>query len=298
MLPNYFDIPYFKKFLFQSQINENSDANSKYPKITVVTPSYNQAIYLERTILSILNQNYPNLEYIIMDGGSTDDSVEVIKKYEKYITYWESGKDGGQAAAINKGFKMATGDLVTFQNSDDVFVQGAFELVAKSYLSNPENSFFYGNVVMIDEHDEPFEYIKTIPFWSPALIYDGMQCHNQCYFFKKELLQKFGYLNESYRFCFDYEIMSRYGFGENVKGKLIENLWGAFRIHSASKTSNISQVGLQEHQTIKEIYQSKLKSFLPEKLNYYYCRIRKVLYFLLKGDFEYIRYRKNIVMVK
>src|SRR5215217_3010154 len=105
---------------FVSGLQLNGDAalrNAKnLPKLTIITPSYNQAPFLERTILSVLNQNYPNLEYLIVDGGSTDASVEVIKKYEKYITWWVSEKDKGQVDAINKALKRATGDYISFQN--------------------------------------------------------------------------------------------------------------------------------------------------------------------------------------
>jgi glycosyltransferase involved in cell wall biosynthesis len=119
-LPDFVSKPLFDETLLLSK-------DPTYPKITVVTPSFNQAIYLERTILSVLNQNYPNLEYIILDGGSNDNSVDIIKKYEKYLTFWVSEKDNGQASAINRGFKMATGELLCFQNSDDVFAEGCFD---------------------------------------------------------------------------------------------------------------------------------------------------------------------------
>ncbi|MFZ4612746.1 MAG: glycosyltransferase family 2 protein, partial [Bacteroidia bacterium] len=101
------------------------------PKISIITPSYNQGQYIEETILSVINQDYPNIEYIVMDGGSNDQTVEIIKKYESKITYWVSEKDKGQADAINKGFARATGDILCWLNSDDYFFDGTLKFVAE-----------------------------------------------------------------------------------------------------------------------------------------------------------------------
>jgi glycosyltransferase involved in cell wall biosynthesis len=107
--------------------------NSKQIKFSIVTPSYNQGQYLEKAILSVIEQDYPNLEYIIIDGGSTDNSLEIIKKYEKHLAYWVSEKDRGQSHAINKGFERASGDLFGWLNSDDYFAPDALKTVAEVY---------------------------------------------------------------------------------------------------------------------------------------------------------------------
>lgn len=123
------------------------------PKISIVTPSFNQGQYLEKTILSVLNQNYPNLEYIIIDGGSTDNSVEIIKKYEKHLTYWVSEKDNGQSHAINKGLQKCTGDIIAWINSDDYYEPTAFEQIVSVFSNNKNAGIVYGNcrLITVDE---------------------------------------------------------------------------------------------------------------------------------------------------
>ena len=115
------------------------------PKITVVTPSYNQAQYIEQTILSVIYQGYGNLEYIVLDGGSTDGSVEIIKKYEKHIDYWHSKKDNGQGAAINEGFARATGEIFYFLNSDDILMPGALLRIGELFKSVTTPTVIFGN---------------------------------------------------------------------------------------------------------------------------------------------------------
>ncbi len=128
----------------QSFLRQSPNLVSKdltFPKLSIITPSFNQGKYLERTIRSVLNQQYPNLEYIIIDGGSTDESVSVIKKYERYLTYWVSEPDQGQVDALNKGFSQATGDWVSFQNSDDVYFPGTFHRFGEVALKEQERRF-------------------------------------------------------------------------------------------------------------------------------------------------------------
>lgn len=276
---------------FDEKVLLSKDAS--YPKISVITPSYNQAEYLERTILSVFNQNYPNLEYIILDGGSNDGSVDIIKKYEKYLTFWVSEKDKGQTNAINRGLKMATGELLTFQNSDDIFTKGAFAEIATAYKKAPKTDFFYGQLLLVDEHDVAYEYLKTIPFSKLAQVYEGMQLHNQAFFFRKDLCERYGYFDEDFSFAFDYEVMSRWGLTEGVTSQRLENLWGAFRIHSSTKTSTISHVGLREHKIISEKYAPKVSTLLPKSLINPYIRLRKLIYFAL-NDPAYIKYRNSL----
>ncbi|WP_332369485.1 glycosyltransferase family 2 protein [Spirosoma telluris] len=234
-----------------------------YPKLTVVTPSFNQAHYLERTILSVLNQGYPNLEYFIMDGGSTDGSLEIIKKYEPYLAGWVSEKDRGQTDAVNKGFRLATGDYVAFQNSDDVFAPDAFNRVATAWRKAPATDVFFGDMYIIDEEDVILEEMRAPAFCVECQIYEGMQVFNQSLFIRRDRLKQFGLLDESLRFVIDYEIVARLGVQSGMQFRHVDGFWGGFRVQPDAKSSTIAAtVGLQEHKLVKEKYQPMLTSSL------------------------------------
>ena len=262
-----------------------------YPKLTIVTPSYNQVQYLERTILSVLNQNYPNLEYFIMDGGSSDGSVELIKKYEPYLAGWVSEKDRGQTDAINKGFRRATGDYVAFQNSDDVFASDAFARVADAWRKAPNTDVFFGDMYITDEADVILEEMRAPDFCVECQIYEGMQVFNQSLFIRRERLDQVGLLDESLQFVIDYEIVARLGVQPGIKFQHVAGFWGGFRVQPNAKSSTITSVGLSEHQIIKEKYRPMLVSSFGPSFWQRYCRVRKLLAFVLKGEFGYILHR-------
>ncbi|WP_080056067.1 glycosyltransferase family 2 protein [Spirosoma aerolatum] len=270
-------------------------SQSNYPKLTVVTPSFNQAHYLERTILSVLNQKYPNLEYFIIDGGSTDGSLDIIKKYEPYLAGWVSEKDRGQTDAINKGFRQATGDYVAFQNSDDVFAPNAFSRVAEAWRNAPDTDVFFGDMYITDEDDVILEEMRAPDFCLACQIYEGMQVFNQSLFMRRTRLEQIGYLDESLRFVIDYEIVARLGVQADVRFRHVDGFWGGFRIQPDAKSSTIAgSVGLQEHQLVKMKYQPMLTSSLGASFWQRYCRIRKLLVFVGKGQFMYVIHRLRL----
>ena len=145
---------------------QNKPAYKALPTISVVTPSYNQGRFLEQCICSILDQNYPALEYIIIDGGSADNSLEIIKKYQANITYWVSEPDQGQSDALNKGFQRATGELVAWLNSDDFYLPQAFYHIAKVYQGQRNAPFFFGNGLRVNAQGNPKQ-----PFFPKGSLY-------------------------------------------------------------------------------------------------------------------------------
>src|SRR5262249_46923914 len=129
-------------------------AMDNYPRITIITPSFNQAQFFEQTIASVLDQNYPNLEYIIIDGGSQDHSVEIIRKYDHRLAYWVSEKDRGQTHAINKGLERATGDIIAYLNSDDFYLAGTLHRVAEYFQQHPDVDLLHGRCRTVNVNGE------------------------------------------------------------------------------------------------------------------------------------------------
>ena len=234
--------------------------DSDWPQITIVTPSYNQGQFIEETIRSVLLQGYPNLEYIIIDGGSTDGSIEIIKKYENYLAYWVSERDRGQPHAINKGFEKATGNIVTFLNSDDLYLPNTFSFLANFFVNNPEYDFICGQTEFIDTHSQKIKGFEEL--FSVKLNYATMTetCHiaQQSTFFKRKVFEIIGYLNESLHYCFDYDFWLR-SFLSGLNFASTTQILSQFRLHDLSKTNTAYKEGKFDQDFIR-IYQNNLSS--------------------------------------
>ncbi len=218
------------------------------PKISIVVPSFNQAEFLKQTLDSIFNQDYPHLEVLVLDGGSSDGSIDIIKAYEDRLTYWHSKPDSGPADAINQGFAMAQGDLITWLSSDDVLSHGAVWQVAQTFLLDPSLDLVYGNALYINENGDlhladhggyrtglyfgKFQPHRAIPFYW-LYVHSVPQ---PTVFFRRSLLAKVGNLNEEYKFIFDFELF--YRLAETATIKKLERVQAFYRIHASSKTSN------------------------------------------------------------
>jgi hypothetical protein len=208
-----------------------------WPKISIVTPSYNQAHFLERTILSVLNQNYPNLEYIVADGGSTDCSVEIIKEYEKYLTYWTSEPDNGQSDAINKGFARSTGEIQAWLNSDDTYLPNALHSVAGLFSEYPDVDMVYGRCNIVDGSERILRETKTMPFNPSNYAYRLFTLPQPAAFWRKGTFLQAGPLNVENHTCMDYELWIDFiKNGANIV--YTHRLLANFRLHPESITGS------------------------------------------------------------
>jgi len=207
-------------------------------KISIITPSFNQGNFLEQTIDAVLSQNYPNLEYMVIDGGSTDNSVEIIKKYEKHLTYWVSEKDKGQSDAINKGLKRATGEIVNWINSDDWYNPNTLQKVAEYFddeniqvVSGRSDVWKLGKFKVCNPGVDVYPNFEKTVGWARI---DQPET-----FFRMSAIQKMGFLNADLHYVMDREWWIRFllHFGQE-KVKKVEDVFVNFRLHEDSKTFN------------------------------------------------------------
>ncbi len=265
-----------------------------WPKISIVTPSYNQGQFLERTILSVLNQNYPNLEYIIMDGGSTDGSVEIVRKYERYLAHWTSGRDEGQADAIRKGFRLCTGRVFAYLNSDDVYLPGALHQVGRVFQVKQGVDVVYGNKYLTDEKDDIIgerRFTPYVPIISRAgFIYGGFGISQPASFWTRKLYDEVGEVDPAFIHCMDTDLFVRFAVRSAGFRFLREYLSGA-RIHRESKTSTLRSVAKAEGRVIRMKYRRR-----KSRLFAFFCltcvRAVRLAGHLLQGDAIYLFKRK------
>lgn len=230
-------------------------------KISIITTVYNGEKFIKQTIDSILSQQGDfELEYIITDGMSKDKTLEIIKSYGNKIK-WISEKDSGQSDGINKGLRMATGDIVAFLNADDIYYPGTLQKVVEFFQANPEYKWVTGYCNIIDENSE--EIRKSVTNYKNHRLdnhsYDSLL--TECYisqpatFWRRELHDEFGYLNEDYHYCMDFDLWCR--FGSKYPMGLIKEYLAGFRFYDTSKTGGSYEKQGQEHISITERYSNK-----------------------------------------
>ena len=205
------------------------------PLVSIVTPSYNQHRYLEDTIRSVLDQDYPALEYFVIDGGSNDGSVEIIKKYADKLTGWVSEPDQGQTEAINKGFLRSNGEYMAWLNSDDVYQPGAIRSAVEFMQKNPEIGLVYGDTDLIDGSGKKIGRFNARQTSYQRLMRGGVYIPQPAAFWRRDVWERSGPLDPSYYFAMDYDLWVR--FSKITQIKYVPEVWASFRIHDSGKST-------------------------------------------------------------
>ncbi len=215
------------------------------PVISIVTPSFNQGHFIAATIDSVLNQDYPRLEYVVQDGGSTDDTPTVLDRYRHRLHHCEIRQDRGQSHAINLGFAHTTGEIMAYLNSDDLLLPGALHAVAHYFERHPEVDVVYGHRVIIDQHGLERGRWVLPPHDSEALKWADF-IPQETLFWRRRIWEKVGGIDESFRFAMDWDLLLRFQ-EAGARFYRLGRFLGCFRVHDSSKTvSSVNEVGLQE----------------------------------------------------
>ncbi|MBC7382469.1 MAG: glycosyltransferase [Bacteroidia bacterium] len=231
------------------------------PLVTIITPSFNQSQWLESTIQSVLAQTYPNIEYIVIDGGSTDGSQEIIKKYADKIAYWQTEPDGGQAQAINIGYRKSKGVLLAYLNADDLLEPTAVETIIRAYEVNPEFAVYYGKCKTIDAKGNILKAGESSQVHFRFLVKEGMlpNIFQPACFFNKIYLNENQFVDENYKYAFDYNLLLSLSSKKSIL--FLNRDVASYRIHEDSKSNRFKIEAYKEKLAIQENF-SKSDFFL------------------------------------
>jgi len=280
-----------------------------FPCISIITPSYNQGHFIEETIQSILSQNYPNLEYIIIDGGSTDNTIEVIKKYESQITYWVSEPDRGQTHAINKGLEKATGDILAYLNSDDYYLPGTLHTVAEYFQNHPGTDLLHGRCCYVDAEGEPIgeqfgnlhTFEEIVDLW--GVWWQRRQFVQPEVFWTKRISDRVGKFNESLYFVMDYEYWCRILLAGGKVGA-IDRLLTCFRLTETQKSNQSDKVAEELLKVIQPwLWNSSIPISRRKRLSlqgqwlYQAVLLRQIEQSVVQGDHKLLRWLKSATTV-
>lgn len=261
----------------------------KTPTISIVTPSFNQGRFIEQTILSVLDQNYPALQYIVQDGGSNDDTVVILKKYQSLLKHWESKKDLGQSNAINLGFRHATGEIMAYLNSDDVLLPGTLNYVANYFMKHPKVDVIYGHRVIINEHSQEIGR-WVLPHHDSSILSWADYVPQETLFWRRSIWEKIGgNVDESFRFAMDWDLLLRFR-EAGAKFVRLPRFLGAFRVHVQQKTSaSIAELGEEEMKRLRTRCHQQEVSHQEIRKNIRLYQIKHLIYHKLYrlGVFRY-----------
>lgn len=245
------------------------------PTISLVTCSYQQARFLEPAIRSVLDQRYPGLEYLVMDGGSTDGSVDIIRRHADQLAYWVSGKDGGQTDALATGFERCTGDICGWLCSDDLLLPGALDSVARYFAAHPEVDALYGDALWIDDRGRLLRPKAEPGFDAFVLHYDHNYLPQPSTFWRRSLYEKVGGLNRGLNLTMDGDLWARFA----AHGRIahMRRYLSCMRYYTTQKTRALRPDALREGRFLRERYENRTGVVWPVTLAYVIAKARRML---------------------
>jgi glycosyltransferase involved in cell wall biosynthesis len=223
------------------------DIDHERPLVSIVTPSFNQAEFIEQTIESVRDQDYPNIQHIVIDGGSSDGTIEILKRHPQLE--WLSEPDEGQSEAINKGFKRAKGEIIGWLNADDVYYPGAIREAVEYLESHPEAALVYGDFIEVEVDGRERAPVRTVAFDLNRMLNQGNLIPQPSTLFRRVVLDRVGYLNPEYHYAMDYDYWIRIA-KCGLRLDHVDRCWSGFRLHRTSKTVSQSSKAWREHRRI------------------------------------------------
>ncbi|MCA9462660.1 MAG: glycosyltransferase [Nitrospira sp.] len=260
-----------------------------YPKISVVIPSYNQGNFIEATLQSVLSQQYPNLELLVIDGGSTDNTLDIIKAHESGLTYWVSEPDHGQTDALIKGFRQAQGDIWCWLNSDDLHTPHTLREVADAFTNFPDMDAIYGNATWINTEGQPLREQREIPFNRFIWLYTHNYIPGMSMFWKRELYELSGGLNPAYDLAMDADLWIRFSHFGQIHH--VPSIWSYMRFYPDQKNRRLrTQSDMEDIQIRKRYWGRERPRFYSLKKSI--AQTWRVSWKLLTGcyPYGYVRY--------
>jgi len=265
------------------------DGVKTWPKISIVMPSFNQVAYIERSLLSLINQNYPNLEILVIDGGSEDGTVRIIEKYKQHIAYWVSEPDRGQSDALNKGFGLATGEIFGWLNSDDIYMPDSLRLAAVAFRQHPSKQIVFGDWRTIDEQDNILAHEYAFPVSVSQTKYEGVSINAQAMFWRRSVHERFGEFDVALYNTMDYQMVLAFGIQEGESAFLrISQTLGCFRRYDGQKTGPANQERqLREHRYLAQRYCYPNKYTAIGEIKRFFFRVRRAYWYVRRAGLIY-----------
>jgi glycosyltransferase involved in cell wall biosynthesis len=266
------------------------------PRFSIVMPSYSHGQLIEHSLLSVLNQNYPNLELIVIDGGSTDGTRRVLERYDSRITLWRSEPDAGQSEALNKGFGHTTGEILGWLNSDDIYCPGALEFAAEVFRSRPDVQVVYGDWYTLGLDHRISARFFSLPYSRAQLVTEGFFCNAQAMFWRRELHQRFGEFDPRLHYTMDYDLMLRL---TRLAGRAAfyrtHRPLGCFRVYPGQKTGSSAEKVEHEHRLIAQKEDVSWKFSLRGRVVRRWYRAKRVCDYLRRGGPGYVMWKAGLM---